>query len=176
MKLDIRKNLELVGVVAVVASLIFVGMQLLLDRRIANAEQYANRAESRAANLRTLLESEAYFHNAESMWELGNRPSWWNENSAIAELVEQNKLSVQDLFLQIQVANLALLGMDNLYFQYQQGLLSDDFWEQQEQILKSQLRNDELRRSIFQVNSRPINEVVSQLISEIELEESLDGT
>ena len=50
MQSDTRKILEIVGVLSVVASLLFVGMQLLLDRRITTAEQYQNRAESRKSD------------------------------------------------------------------------------------------------------------------------------
>ena len=66
----IRQIIEAIGISAVVASLIFVGMQLLLDRRIAVADQYFNRAEAQRENLRTRTESEAFFANQEEMWEL----------------------------------------------------------------------------------------------------------
>ena len=46
MRTSKKDIVEIVGIFAVVASLIFVGMQLMLDRKVALAEQYFNRAES----------------------------------------------------------------------------------------------------------------------------------
>ena len=50
-----KEVVEIVGIFAVVASLIFVGMQLMLDRKVALAEQYFNRAESAKADRRAIL-------------------------------------------------------------------------------------------------------------------------
>lgn len=58
MKFTSKEIIEYAGTVAIVASLIFVGMQLRLDRRMALAEVYAARSEARQATLRSLLESE----------------------------------------------------------------------------------------------------------------------
>lgn len=55
MKASKKELVEIVGIFAVVASLIFVGMQLQLDRKVALAEQYSNRAESVKADRRIIL-------------------------------------------------------------------------------------------------------------------------
>ena len=59
MKGSKKELVEIVGIFAVVASLILVGMQLQLDRKVALAEQYSNRAESVKADRRVILESDA---------------------------------------------------------------------------------------------------------------------
>ena len=79
MKSDSKKIFEIVGNLSVVASLLFVGMQLYLDRQIAAAEQYQFRAESRKADLRVQLESDAYIARRVEAWKAGIRPIWWNE-------------------------------------------------------------------------------------------------
>ena len=91
MQLDTKRLIEYVGVLTVVASLLFVGMQLYLDRQIASAEQYQNRAESRKSDLRTLLESDAYLTLSAERWDAGNRPRWWNEE--IEAFIEKESLS-----------------------------------------------------------------------------------
>ena len=58
MKLTAKEIVEYAGTIAIVASLLFVGLQLQLDRKMALAEVYAARSESRQATLRSLLESD----------------------------------------------------------------------------------------------------------------------
>lgn len=60
MKTSKKYIVEIAGIFAVVVSLIFVGMQLQLDRKVALADQYFNRAESAKADRRALLESDDY--------------------------------------------------------------------------------------------------------------------
>ena len=66
-KLSNRELAEIVGVLAVVASLVFVGLQLMLDRKIASGEQYSARAMARQSMLQSYLESDAaYPHTLEN--------------------------------------------------------------------------------------------------------------
>jgi len=58
--ISLRGLIETVGLASVVASFIFVGLQLRLDQKIAIASQYQARAESALANRRAELESEFY--------------------------------------------------------------------------------------------------------------------
>lgn len=74
MKISSRDFAEIFGAVAVTASLLFVGQQLHLDRKVALADQYFNREESAKADRRSLLESDAYFQDIEESWSLGWRP------------------------------------------------------------------------------------------------------
>jgi len=60
MRLDSKQVIDIIGVTAIVASLIFVGLQLMLDRNVSIAAQYAARSESLKADLRTRMESNGY--------------------------------------------------------------------------------------------------------------------
>ena len=116
MKLRVKETIEIVGVFAVVASLIFVGMQLYFDRQVALAEQYSNRAESMKSDLRSQLESDVYMNERALIWDAGVRPTLWNDKlAARAELVGYGGKEVRS---QIIVNRLMLLQFDNLYFQY----------------------------------------------------------
>ena len=169
MKLENKQVLELVGVVAVVASLIFVGMQLMLDRRIARADQYFNRAEAQRANLRANMGSAEYYANQEAMWELGMRPPWWKENSELAELIRSGKLSVRNLYYQILESQISLLGSDSNYFQYQQGLLAEEAWQSNRQGIANRIARSEVDKEIYLYSRRPISEVIGELSSEMGL-------
>ena len=58
--ITLRGIVETAGIISVVASLIFVGMQLRQDQDIALANQYHARAETSISNYRSRMESEAY--------------------------------------------------------------------------------------------------------------------
>ena len=60
MRINSRKIVEGIGAAAIVASLGFVGMQLILDRNVALAGQYATRSESLKDDLRTQMESDGF--------------------------------------------------------------------------------------------------------------------
>ena len=70
----------IIAAIAVVASLVFVGMQLMLDRKVAIAEQYFNRTESVKEDRRMKMVSEAYLQYKEEAWAIGRRPQYWNED------------------------------------------------------------------------------------------------
>ena len=82
MKTNIKQTIEIIGFAAVVVSLIFVGIQLRLDSRVALADQYAFRSESVKNDLRSRIESEDFLEMEVKRWENGSRPPWWTEEIA----------------------------------------------------------------------------------------------
>ena len=170
MKPDKKQFIELIGVIAVISSLAFVGMQLLLDRRVAVAEQYFNRAEAQRADQRSKLESETYFQVQEERWARGERPRWWDENTQLVSLMDQGKMSVRELSLDELGAFIGIIGLDNLYFQFNQGLLSEDDWNTYRQIMKFRMRGNIVDRLVFTTDTRPIAEVANELLTELENE------
>ena len=65
MKTSKKELAEIVGIFAIVASLIFVGLQLRLEHKVAMADQYFNRAETVKEDYRTRLLSPEYFRVVE---------------------------------------------------------------------------------------------------------------
>lgn len=169
MKFDRREIVEIVGVLAVALSLLFVGQQLRQDRRVALAEQYSFRSESMKADLRSQLESEMFMANRVTAWERGDRPRWWTEIHD--ESIEEANLSVpevQTFILQIQ---LIYYQDDNLYYQYQQGLSSEEFWLSVQSNLERRLRRP-IERAIYSDRAieREIDSVVAELLIKIDSE------
>jgi len=165
MKSDAKKVFEIVGVLSVVASLIFVGMQLLIDRQLAAAEQYQYRAESRKSDFRTQLESDAYMTYRTELWEGGERPPWWTEE--MEDNAEQLGLSATSIVVTMILENSSLVHFDNLYYQYDQGLLDEAFWQSSLSVVESILNNPQARA--VWVNGglrRPIMDIVDNLILE----------
>lgn len=171
MKASKKEIVEILGILAVVASLVFVGMQLMLDRKVALAEQYFNRAESVKADRRTLLESEDLMRFHEESWALGRRPPYWDEDWEIAGHVEDGSISVRSVIAIIIDDQLAIIGYDSVYFQYQQGLLDEELWNNLRSNLKRGMAQEELSRAVFEHHARStIRPVIEEVLREIESE------
>ena len=100
---------ELVGLVAIVASLVFVGLQLKQSQEIALATQYQSRAESVQELVIAHLESD-----------------YVPFVPALRQGVEEG-VPVGD----IHTVHWLWIQMDNHYYQYQAGFLDQDAWEAQ---------------------------------------------
>ena len=91
MNLDNKQLIELIGIVGIVGSLIFVGLQLKFDSQVAISEQFNYRAESAKSDLRTALESEAVLEFRAQSWNQGERWPWWSDE--YEDIVENRNLS-----------------------------------------------------------------------------------
>ena len=118
MKINPKELFEAAGVVSIVASLIFVGLQLRLETRLATAEIYSQRTEQRLGALQTLLESEvalrelvAARENPQSTFRI---PSAWTvEGDPI--LTEARRIRNEMNFVLF----------DNIFYQNSLGLIED---------------------------------------------------
>jgi len=167
MKLTRYQFVEIVGIAGVMASLLFVGMQLMLDRKLAIATQYAARAESIKSDLRAEIESDVYLSARAVLWENRGKPSWWTE-----EFEQTNReygLSSAENVALIISTNIAILQLDNLYFQYKQGFLTEEFWMGARENVKNSIRNP-ITRAIYMNRSPrlPISDVLDELVLELE--------
>jgi hypothetical protein len=172
MNIGNKQIVEVIGILTVVASLLFVGLQLLLDRRVAVGEQYFNRAEAQRADLRSMMESDSFYQYWQESWDRGIRPPWWEENSALADRINQDIFSVKSLYFSILVARMGVVAFDNLYFQYRQGLLEEEDWLVYQEIMKKRMIEDIVDRNEFIADTRPISKIIDALRIEIES----DGT
>jgi len=105
---------ELIGLVAIVASLIFVGLQLKQSQEIALATQYQARAET-TMNL-SLVHLEA-----------GYTPRIPSLRAGVSDEVSSEDINT---YLWLWIA------MDNHYYQYQAGFLSEEAWQAQQRNTK----------------------------------------
>lgn len=160
---------ELIGLTAIVASLIFVGLQLLLDRRVAIADQYSHRAELRLMTVQAWLQSDSYMTYRLNLWNKGNRPVWWSENFE-AE-IKNSGYSGIDTIVEMLAWEMDLLTFDNVYFQYQQGLIAEEFWHNIKELWKQRLRNPRSRAVLLNTAKLlPVQELLLELVAEIDNE------
>ena len=165
MKLESRQVIEVVGILAVVLSLIFVGLQLILDRNVAETEIYANRAESLKSDYRAQLESEFYIGLQVKDWERGIRPVWWTEE--LDRYKEDAGYTNTDMVVQILAYEIIALHYDNVYFQYNQGLLAEGSWERFRVALEARI-SDPLQQAVFMFRQRGLSDVLEDMLSRVQ--------
>lgn len=120
-----KDGAELIGVLAIVLSLIFVGFQIKQSQEIALAAQYQ-------ARLGTQLDSlTAYVQSDVALRVVGDRV----RSLPLPDGIDQVKWKkwhddtpVEEIGFHYLSSLIQLKQMDNLYFQYQSGFLSQDAW------------------------------------------------
>ena len=127
MKNRSKEIFEIVGVAGVIASLIFVGLQMVFDRRIAVASVFHERTIMlQDAQIAQLQSSEVVLMRAKA-WEAGDLPSWWNDE--IEQYRQVQNLTMEDMVRRAALAQMQLLRLNDIYFQYTKGLIPEATWE-----------------------------------------------
>ena len=118
--------IQIVGAAAIVASLLFVGIQLKQAQDIAIAAQYQARHDAASENIRAYMQSETALHaEGKRFAEFAKvDPNFSAEVKTWA--LEQPP---DELAYRILQTRLDLMTVDNLYFQYQSGFLSEEAWQ-----------------------------------------------
>ncbi len=117
--------LQVVGAGGIIASLVFVGVQLKQTQEIAIAAQYQARHESIVETLRSFIQSDTalrLYGNQLAQF-LQQRP---DVSAEIRALVSQQP--VEELALLSLGAQIDLKSADNLYYQFQSGFLTEESW------------------------------------------------
>ena len=132
---DWKSIAELVGIVAIVASLVFVGLQLKQSQEIAIADQYQNRADA-ALEFYT-----AMTQNDETIAYYANRMIDHIESGAAERSVVSiyEKEGAEQLAVSFLVFRSNITVFDNYQFQYENGFMTDDAWEPFRERLKGLL-------------------------------------
>ena len=137
MKREIVQDLvQFLGMIGIIGSLIFVGLQMQQTQQIAIAGQVQARAEmgvNRILNgLEGNLDANRLFNYANFDYE---------------ELNEEEKLIARNMHNWIGVM------VENNFSQYQMGLFADDYWEQQERRILNWWNRCDLRSSGGRIRS-----------------------
>ena len=124
-KRDINAVVQLLGMLGIIISLIFVGLEMRQSQRIAIAGQYQARAAMNAASIQAAIEAGIDF-NAQSG-------------------LSQSNLTPEEQVQQRNFTNLAYTRIENDYYQYQQGLIDEETWEKKLFSIRSWYNNCDLR-------------------------------
>ena len=114
--------MQIIGIFALVASLIFVGFQIRQTQAIAESEAYQSRAAT-ALELQTMQASSPEFMSALAKLYAGND----------SELTAQEKVTAEYFI----GAEIMMIG--NVHFQFEAGYLPEEDWERSRAILRCAL-------------------------------------
>ena len=137
-KTDWKDTAELIGIAAIVASLIFVGLQMRQSHKIAVATQYQERT---AITIET-ISARSQMPSIVELAGAGLKEEY--------QRYESEELSNTHIGQRWFATRLSLAAFDNAHFQWQAGYLSDEAWEMQQRTLRFFLRNEPMGRLIVE--------------------------
>ena len=161
-KFDWKALAELIGIAAIVASLIFVGLQMKQSRDIAIAEQYQARTDSSIVYMLWLAENgdmkQAQIDRAKSFYEAGGGDAVFNEafEAHGPEFLYTKNIADRSV----------LIVWDNYYKQYQLGTMDEESWIAFRHRLKKHFR-DGYARSLFTDEPERFRESFRELCTDI---------
>ncbi|MDG1024903.1 MAG: hypothetical protein P8N94_11230 [Gammaproteobacteria bacterium] len=130
-KIAIEDLIQLLGVVGIIGSLIFVGLEMRQSQRIALAAQVQARAEMQTDRLLSSIEGN-----------IDGYTLFTDANYSFAALTEEEK---QVAILLHQWRGVML---ENNLYQYRTGLFAEEYWRQTRNRIASWYNNCELRPNI----------------------------
>ena len=165
--------LQVVGQFGVIASLIFVGLQLKQDREIALAATYQDRSAAVAETISTFSTN-----NSAMSAVVRNRFGLNPDDPLPAGMVELNEglepITVLEGFAAYSYANAMWHLWDNSHFQYQSGFLPESHWQRVRSSIKGTLSQRTFHRFAFEVDPdghrQEFREEIYRILAEIEAE------
>lgn len=153
--IDWLTSAELVGLAAIVVSLIFVGLELRQSQKIALAAQYQARTEMGREYFYQSLASDYRVNDLAEDIESWEWPAGFLSADETQWLVEHtSSVSAEAAYWAV----INLYGFDNYYFQYQSGLLSEEGWLALQSRLRALLRDDPFARYLIVVTGQNFRE------------------
>ena len=125
--------MQVIGIFALVASLIFVGLQMQQDRRIAELATYQERAIA-SAEISFQFVSSGFFAAANS------KTLWGNSLPEINVDGWAEPLDANEAIWATREVAATLFMYDNSLYQYENGFLPEEHWQRTRNTLKAFMR------------------------------------
>ena len=164
-----KDTAELIGIAAIVASLIFVGLQMQQSQEIAIADQYQDRADAAL---------EWYLGRIQSSTAMALTASRISDNATSASSPPAIKVALDSEGPEIVAfrylayrSNLTMF--DNYHFQYERGFLTEEAWRAFRVRLKDVLSTDVTAAMYRQQAThwrQSFQDLCSQILAEIDTE------
>ncbi len=146
--------LQVIGLFGVIASLIFVGLQMMQDREIALSAIYQERSAVAAELFLEAASNDVIRRAQAKTFGSVSEPLTQEEAWALTQYLIAGKQ----------------LG-DNSHYQWERGFASDEHWQQIRATLKTTLRHPFSRTALMATPMRPsFQRVVQEIIAEIDAE------
>ena len=168
-KFNWRDLTEIIGFVAIVGSLIFVGMQLMQSQEIAIASQYQERASTAVDYYSAQMQNE--LATAEKGAAIISDARAGKASPALTSLVEDR--SPESVGMWFYENRIFFVMLDNFHYQYSAGFMEDESWDAFRRQLREELSGEstkayyqnygiELRTSFENLCNEILKEVVSE--------------
>ena len=162
-----RDTAEIIGFIAIVASLIFVGMQLRQSQEIAIASQYQERASTAVGYYSALIETERALTDKAA--EIAAAVSSGRASPALRRLIEDRP--PESIGLWFYQHRVFFVMLDNFHFQYLSGFMAEESWQAFRQQLRDELSKDATAAYYRDYGSNfreSFEELCEQILQEIE--------
>jgi hypothetical protein len=157
--------LQIVGIFAVVASLVFVGLQLKQTQEIAIAGQYQQRYDSLADFYASMIQSAPAMRVIGGMIHQSTASDEEYTGEWKALIADQPPEELGVLWM---MAEVRLKAFDNLYFQYQSDFLSEEAWRALREESRRDLMNPRLwTRRVYEYSQENWRASFRELVDEI---------
>ena len=130
--------MQVIGIFSVVASLVFVGLQMQQDRKIALAGQYQDRSAVAVELWNGMAQSE---YDIRLLGETAVASSWWAE--ALGD-----SMTPQEAGTAIVSARRSLAVLDNHHYQYELDFYDEETWQSFRGHLQDFLSRNPVARAI----------------------------
>jgi hypothetical protein len=131
-----KTSAEVVGILAIVGSLVFVGLELRQSQQIAIAAQYQERTAAGREYFYESLDSE---YRIKLIAESLEKIEWPDGLLTEEDLKWLDAHPSTEWAKAVIWANIDLYGFDNYHYQYQSGFLSEEGWRSLESRLRGLL-------------------------------------
>jgi hypothetical protein len=152
--------LQVIGLFGVIASLMFVGLQMQQDREVAILAAYQARTDLTVESIVSWMDNEN-FRTA-------------NLNARMPEAGPAS-LTPEERQLVMMQAAAQMYMTENVFFQYESGYLPEDHWQKSRAVLKGSLRRWPLRL-VYEEDPedwRPsFGVLIDEILAEIDAEEA----
>ena len=161
---------ELIGISAIVASLIFVGLQLQQSQEIAIGTQYQERANAQIENYMSQIQSDQALRNrGQRLINAASSSSYPIVLKNLIETEEPESVAVTYLLYRSK-----MVMMDNCHFQYESGFMPEVAWLAMRRRLQNSL-SDDVFAAMYRSESwhfrSSFQEETFQLLAELSAEE-----
>ena len=161
---DWKSIAEFIGIAAIVASLIFVGLQMRQSHEIALSERHSTRTGTIIEQIMSVSEN-PYFLSAQAKRSAG-KPE---------EITPVEREAMR------QIANAMIYGTEDAFFQYKNGFLSEERWNASRETMRWFMSGDAhiQAREVYEQNpdvwSSEFQQVVDEIIRELDASAATAG-
>ena len=143
---------ELVGITAIVASLIFVGWQMKQDRDIALAATYQERSSATVAAVMSHASNPVGISAAIKLYN-GSSPEDPIPNGIIRIPEGAPTITYREFYVAAAEASANWFLWDNSHYQYEAGYLPKEHWDRIRAMIRSSVTDGSVTRYVFETGS-----------------------